>query len=125
MNSSVSFIALNIKYSAQSPCSLLVIKLEEACVGGDVLSLEIEKSTIVSGINLVSSLSSLKYVIYDSLNWNYKWQLLFKQSWHHLDQVTGAGTVVQLVGDEFIPAEFDRANRAGQDKNISAIGNAG
>ncbi len=31
---------------------------------------------------------------------DYRWRLLFKQSWHHLDQVTGAGTVVQLVGKE-------------------------
>ena len=52
----VSFIALVTRFSAQSPCSLLVMKFEDACVGVLAGSLGCSKATNSVGTLFVNSL---------------------------------------------------------------------
>ena len=49
---------------------------------------------------------------------------MLEQAWHQLNEITGAGAVIQLVGQQFVPGGGTGAGRSRQRKKISAIGNA-
>ena len=49
---------------------------------------------------------------------------MLEQARHQLNKITGAGAVIQLVGQQFVPGGGAGAGRPRQRKKISAVGDA-